>query len=221
MTFDFEDPRWDAGEEGEFWRFKGRSDGVSWRCTIRWMSGGWTQLVGLEFGEVVVEDSNLLFDDNGRAPGVDRRKNPSPFSPLDAKSVHSVVEWLFHMLRDAELGAALAAFARAGENWWERPHGDPRIQFLLDALGRPDLDEHEVGRAAAVYRVFVHRKASDPTLKTAEALYVSRATAARRIKEAREKGLLGPSKPGKATAGGIDNEGGNSLSEQGITERGM
>lgn len=221
MTFDSEDPRWEAGEEGEFWRYRGESEGIPWRCTIRWMSGGWTQLVGLEFGEVVVQDPNLRFDASGRAPGVDRRNNPVPFRPLDVKRVHHVVDVLFHTLRDAELGATLAAFMRAGESWWEDPRGEPRIQSLLDDVGHSQLQEHEVGVAAAVYKMFVDRDAADPTLKTAQALHVSRATAARRIKEAREKGLLGPSKPGKATAGGMGDEGGSSLSQPDVSERGM
>lgn len=221
MTFDSEDPRWNAGEEGEFWRYEGESDGIPWRCTIRWMRGGWTQVVGLEFGEVVVQDPNLRFDGSGRALGVDRRNNPVPFRPLDAKSVHHVVDVLFHTLHDAELGATLAAFMRAGESWWEGPHSEPRIQSLLDDFGHSELQEHKVGIAAAVYKMFVDRDASDPTLKTAEALYVSRATAARRIKEAREKGLLGPSKPGKATAGGMGGQDGIGLSEPDVTERGL
>lgn len=204
MTFDSEDPRWNAGEEGELWRYQGESDGVPWRCTIRWMSGGWTQLVGLEFGEVVVQDPNLRFDGNGRALGVDRRGNPVSFRPLEPKSVQTVVDVLFHTLRDAELGATLAAFMRAGDDWWEHPHREARIQFLLDDLGHSELQEHPVGLAAAVYKMFVDRHALNPTLETAEALHVSRATAARRIKEAREKGLLGPSTPGKATAGGTN-----------------
>lgn len=219
--FDREDPRWGEANEGEFWRYAGKSEGTPWRCTIRWMDGGWTQLVGLEFGEVVVEDPNLRFDQSGRAPGVDRRKNPVPFGPLDARHVHSVVDLLFHTLRDAELGATLAAFMRAGDQRRGHPHDEPRIQSLLDELGLAKLDEHAVGVAAAVYKMFVDRRAQDPTLKTAEALRVSRATAARRIKQAREEGLLGPAKPGKATATGTSEQSGTGASGVDDAERGV
>lgn len=200
MTFDPTDERWAEGQEGEFWRFSGESEGVPWRCTIRWMDGGWTELVGLEFGEVIVEEPNLAFDSNGRASGVDRRGAPVPFRALDSGSVHGVLDRLYHSVRDAELGAMLAAVMRAGEQEWENLEGELRLQPVLGLLGGQGQEEHAVGLAAAVYAMFVRRNAPDPTLRTAEALHVSRATVARRVKRARELGLLGPAKPGTASA---------------------
>lgn len=196
MGFDPTDEKWSRGDEGEFWRFSGESDGVPWRCTIRWVDGGWTQLVGLEFGEVVVEDPNLVFGPDGRASGVDRRGNPFAFRPLENGDVHSVVELLFHGLRDAELGASLAAVMQSLGDEGADVH--PRLQSALHTLGGRGQEDHAIGLAAAVYGLFVRRGAPDPTVKTAKALNVSRATAARRIKQARDNGLLGAARPGKA-----------------------
>jgi len=200
VAFDPTDEKWAEGQDGEFWRFSGETEGVPWRCTIRWMDGGWTQLAGLELGEVIVEEPNLNYDSNGRASGVDRRGAPVPFRPLDSRSVHGVIDHLFHSVRDAELGAALAAVLRAGERDWENLEGELRLQAVLGLLGGIGQEEHAVGLAAAVYSLFVRRNAPDPTLRTAEALHISRATAARRVRKARDLGLLGAAKSGVASA---------------------
>ena len=91
-------------------------------------------------------------------------------------------------------------FMRAGERDWENLEGELRLQSILDLLGGQGQEEHAAGLTAAVYATFVRRNALDPTLRTAEALHISRAAAARRVEGARELGLLGPAKSGVASA---------------------
>lgn len=79
---------------------------------------------------------------------------------------------------------------------------DPTPAEMRKVMTRPrsrEVTDSEVVRAAEVYRKAIEDGRRDATMAVAEALTVSRATAARRIDKAREKKLLGPAQ--RATAG--------------------
>lgn len=96
-------------------------------------------------------------------------------------------------------------YEKVGNRWVGRPFNDPSSAELRSVLKPPrprQVPQAEVEKAAEQYRAALAEGRRDATMAVAEALSLSRPTAARRIQKAREQGLLGPivgTKAGEAT----------------------
>lgn len=113
------------------------------------------------------------------------------------------------VLRSLRLGRVLEEvvrqnclrFERKGNRWVAKNFRgeDPSPGELRKVLtSRRTVTRADIEKAADVYRDAVAAKRRDATMAVAEALYISRASAARRVQKAREMKLLGPAAGTKA-----------------------
>lgn len=113
------------------------------------------------------------------------------------------------ILRSLRLGRVLeeivreycVRYERKGDRWVAKDFkgDDPTPGELRKVLTtRGTVSQADIEKAAEVYREAVQAKRRDATMAVAEALVISRASAARRIQRARAQGLLGPAAGTKA-----------------------
>lgn len=139
--FNPDSPVWNDAEDGELWRISSpKGSPIEWRCTLRWHNGGWTQIVGLEFGPAVLGGFDIRWNDAARS-GDPTSGKPVAFPAIDPEQLQEVVRTVVHAARDAEAARVVARATRAvarGERWddWlkrlQGPEGD-RVRHLDDA----------------------------------------------------------------------------------------
>lgn len=93
-------------------------------------------------------------------------------------------------------GEALADLAEDDDRWSE--HAE-HMNAPLKRGGHPALPANELARVAAIYRDALARN-DNPTQAVAKSFHLSQSGAAKRVRRARDKGLLPETTPGVAAA---------------------
>ena len=201
--FDPWDKNWDPVPEGTIRLIKPRNQEdqtVTWEIALRWLNGGWTQIVGLRMGDVHAGGLPLRV---AHATGPGDILSPPGTEPLALPALHP--QAMARMAADAERHrqdydttqrlAIVRRDIRNGVLLGPLPPtslGGREFEMLRNKAGVHDA----VRLAASLYRFFLDIGSNSPTEDVAEAMELSRATAARRIQEARRAGMLGPARPG-------------------------
>jgi hypothetical protein len=186
------DSVWDPASDGDVWLLLGEVEGQRFEAWLGWADGGWTRVVGIGVGEAVT--SLRLRPERGVTryrtglPPVDGVPGGVVGRIADAvereRAELDVTQRAAMVFRDVASGALEAGAAPA-------VLGGRPFEVMRD--GGP-LDQ--VAIASGLYRVFSDLGRRSPTEDVAEALGLSRATAGRRIAEARARGILPPARPG-------------------------
>ncbi len=196
---------WDPVPEGTIrTRTRVSESGTRYEVALRWVGGGWTQVVGLQVGSWTLglparpgeRAGGDGHGDDDIGTGIDGATLP----PLDAKDLAQITADIEHWRANYETTQRLAMV------WRDVESGALDRGGALTALGgrefkmlsNPRGVPHDVALAASLYRFFGDLGSQRQTEDVAQATQVSRATAARRISKARTAGLLGEARRGQA-----------------------
>lgn len=181
-------------EEGALRRLTGVEDEVPWEAWIQWADGGWTKTVALRIGHATASPLGLNLTPNFNKAGVAQPGIDLP--AVAAETAARIAAHVEHRRADIDLTQRAAMVFRAVEDGALAGDQAPEIlggrRFAWHGSGQHD----EVAIVAGLYELFADLGRRSPTEDVATALHLTRATAGRRVAEARKRELLPPARPG-------------------------
>lgn len=193
---------WDPAEEGDILAISGIEEGVPWEAMLMWQGGHWSQVVGIAVGRAPEYFKASMADEKtGRL-----RSGVVTMDPVPDGMTAQIATVVEHYRADLDASQRVAMVFRDVDAWRLSPSEVPKTLGgrRFDVLRKPSGEMDEVGIAAGLYQLFVDLDRRSPTEDVAKAMGpMSRATAGRRVAEARDRGLLPPARKGTITRGVI------------------
>lgn len=199
--FDPSDPYWDPADDGDILTINGVEQGVPWEAMIAWAAGGWTRIVGINVGHATALlglRTSMADPTTGRL-----RTGTVDLTPVPDGMTAVIASAVERYRADLELSQRVALVFRDVADWKLNRAAVPATLGgrAFQVLRKPSGDVDDVGIAAGLYQLFADLGRHSPTEDVATSMGLSRATAGRRIAQARERGILAPARPGTITRG--------------------